>query len=126
LPFGQETQELEEPIDAHDEENLHDNGDVAAVVAVVHPQPATLPPRLGQLVDGQGEEGEVGNLNQEKRQIEENKSCHFFVLIKEAFPVVNFTNILQSAFAPIFTSQKVTKTNFNQRNLRKTLLLAVL
>ena len=54
------------------------------VVIVVHPQPAALSPRLRQLEDGQAEEGEVGNLNQEKGQIEENKICQFFVFIKKA------------------------------------------
>jgi hypothetical protein len=30
-------------------------------------------------------------------------------------PVVNFINILQAAFAPIFFSQKITKPNCNKR-----------
>ncbi len=35
-----------------------------------------------------------------------------FLLIKQiTFPAVNFTNILQAAFLPIFYGQKITKAN---------------
>lgn len=87
-PIGQETEELEEPVDAHDQEDLDDDRHVVLggvrIPGIVGSKSQTLSPRLKKFLDGDDEEEEIWNLDQEKRKIEENESRHLFALIEKA------------------------------------------
>ena len=87
-PIGQETEELEEPVDAHDQEDLDDDRHVVLggvrIPGIVRSKTQTLSPRLKKFLDGDDEEEEIWNLDQEKRKVEENKSRHLFALIEKA------------------------------------------
>ena len=105
--------ELPQPGDAHDEEQLEDDDEVPPGLGL--DDPGRIPPVLDEIVDGEEEEDDVGGLQGQDDAVEVDELRG----VEESRPLARGLVGLLQVFAPRFAEEALTGPHVRPRHLTR-------